>query len=325
MVDRPILVIKLSALGDVVQAMGPFAAIRAHHPGARIVLLTTRPFAEPAEASGYFDAVWCDDRPRLTRIAAVLALRRRLRSGGFARVYDLQTSDRSGFYYRLFWPGPIPEWSGVARGCSHPHANPRRDLMHTLDRQAEQLRMAGITDVPPPDLSWATGDAARFALPRCYALVAPGGAAHRPGKRWPAERYAALGRWLAEKGVPPVLIGGSEERELSAAVRGACPEAVDLAGRTSLLDLASLARGAVAAVGNDTGPMHLAAATGCPTVVLFSNESDPALCGPRGASVTIVRRASLAEVDVDTVAAAVAEVAGLSCREPPAASPLRST
>ena len=200
-----VLVVKLGALGDFVQALGPFAAIRRHHAGARITLLTTRPYAELAEASGSFDEVWIDRRSRLpTRL---LALRRRLREAGFQRVYDLQTSDRTAFYFRLFWPGPYPEWSGIARGCSHPHANPGRDAMHTLDRQAEQLRMAGIEDVPPPDLSWAMPDVARFNLSGRYALLAAGGAAHRPGKRWPAKpAFSTSSGWPAARCRPSATI-----------------------------------------------------------------------------------------------------------------------
>ena len=57
-----LLVIKLGALGDFVQAMGPAAAIRAHHPDAEITLLTTAPFAELARAAPYFDRVWIDER-----------------------------------------------------------------------------------------------------------------------------------------------------------------------------------------------------------------------------------------------------------------------
>ncbi len=138
-----ILVIKLGALGDFVQAMGPAAAIRTHHADAEITLLTTQAFAELARAAPYFDRVWIDARPGLARAVAMLQLRRRLRDGHFERVYDLQTSDRSSFYFHLMGPGARPEWSGIARGASHPHANPARDLMHTLDRQAEQLRCAG--------------------------------------------------------------------------------------------------------------------------------------------------------------------------------------
>jgi ADP-heptose:LPS heptosyltransferase len=298
-----ILVIKLGALGDFVQALGPFAAIRRHHEGARIVLLTTAPYVDFARASPYFDEVWLDDRPKAHDIAGWLALRRRLRGGGFARVYDLQTSDRSSFYYRLFWPGPWPEWSGIARGCSHSHANPRRDSMHTLERQAEQLGMAGIAAPPPPDLSWAPADVARFALPARYALLVPGGAAHRPDKRWPADRYGTLAVRLADAGLVPVVLGAAAEAELAEAVRAACPAAISLAGRTALLDLVGLARGAACAVGNDTGPMHLIAAAGCRSAVLYSAASDPALCGQRGPAVIILRRPDLAGLTVDEVAA----------------------
>ncbi|MGH6995954.1 MAG: glycosyltransferase family 9 protein, partial [Stellaceae bacterium] len=58
-----ILVIKLGALGDFVQAMGPAAAIRAHHPRARIMLLTTPAYAELGRRAPYFDDVWSDERP----------------------------------------------------------------------------------------------------------------------------------------------------------------------------------------------------------------------------------------------------------------------
>ncbi|MBM3542113.1 MAG: glycosyltransferase family 9 protein, partial [Alphaproteobacteria bacterium] len=149
-----VLVIKLGALGDMVQALGPMAAIRRHHRDAHLVLLTTAPFAPLARASGWFDEIWCDARPSLWNLPAALALARRLNAGRFARVYDLQTSDRSGFYFRLIGPpfGRRPEWSGIARGCSHPHANPGRDSMHTIERQAEQLTMAGVGEVPRVDL-----------------------------------------------------------------------------------------------------------------------------------------------------------------------------
>ena len=64
MAEAKILVIKLSALGDFVQALGPLAAIRSHHADARIVLLTTAPFVAFARASPYVDDVWVDERPK---------------------------------------------------------------------------------------------------------------------------------------------------------------------------------------------------------------------------------------------------------------------
>lgn len=314
MISR-ILVIKLGALGDFVQAFAPFAAIRTHHPEAEIAVLTTRPFAELAAACPWFDHVWIDSRPRPWQIGKVLTLRRRLRSGRFGRVYDLQTSDRSGWYFRLLGGRGAVEWSGIAPGCSHPHANPRRDFMHTVERQAEQLAMAGIPACPPADLGWAAGDANRFGLPRPFALLCPGGAPHRPAKRWPASHFAELAAWLAARGITPVLLGTGSEAEAIAAIVARCPEARALTGRTGFLDILGLGRQALAAIGNDTGPMHLIAAAGAPSVVLFGADSHPDLCAPRGV-VTVLRQDDLAELDPGRVIQALATLVREGGREP---------
>jgi ADP-heptose:LPS heptosyltransferase len=296
-----ILVIKLAALGDFALAFGPFAAIRAHHPGARITLLTTPPYAPLARLSPWFDDVREDGRPAARDLAGLLRLARRLRAGRFARVYDLQTSGRSS-RYRLF-VGPRAEWSGIARGASHPHANPARDSLHTIDRQREQLRMAGIERFPEPELGWLDADLARFALPERFAVLVPGAAPSRPGKRWPADRFAALAAGLA---LPPVILGTRGEAPLAGAIRAARPDAVDLTGRTALTDIAAIARRAAFAVGNDTGPMHLLSACGCPGLTLFGADSDPALCAPRGPGAIHLRRMPLSALTVEEVQGALA-------------------
>ena len=298
-----ILVIKLGALGDFVQAMGPAAAIRAHHADTEITLLTTAPYAELARAAPYFDRVLLDTRPEIFDLAGLWRLRAQLCGPGYNRVYDLQTSRRSSWYFHLMGPGERPEWSGIARGASHPHANPDRDRMHTLDRQADQLRMAGIAAIPPPDLAWARRDIARFVLPGRFVLLVPGGAAHRPEKRWPVENYGALAQRIAARGATPVVIGGKDEAPLGAAIKAACAAARDLTGATGFFDLVGLGAAALAAVGNDTGPMHLIVVAGSPATVLYSRASDPALTQPRGPHVTVLQRKNLTELAVDEVAA----------------------
>jgi ADP-heptose:LPS heptosyltransferase len=282
--------------------MGPAAAIRRHHGDAEITLLTTGPFAELARAAPYFDRVWIDGRPSLAHPFALARLRRRLRTGGFERVYDLQTSDRSSFYFHLMGPGKRPEWSGIARGASHPHANANRDFLHTLDRQADQLKSAGIETVPAPDLMWAASDLGRFDLPARFMALVPGGAPHRPEKRWPVGHYGELARIAAAAGVAPVVIGGAAEAGLGAAIRQGTPSALDLTGRTSFGDVVAIGARAVHAVGNDTGPMHLLVAGGASATILYSAASDPALTAPRG-RVTILRRDRLDDLTVAEVAA----------------------
>ncbi len=300
-----ILVIKLGAMGDIVLATGPFAAIRCHHRNAHITLLTTAPFKDFAVAGGWFDEVWVGGRPSWRELRAWKGLRKKLRQAQFSRVYDLQTSDRTAILFHLLGIMRKPEWSGIVRGSSHRHTNPQRDSMHTIERQADQLRVAGIADVPPPNLDAISSEIGRFGLSAPYILMVPGGSPHRLDKRWPARHYADLARRLIEKGVTPVIIGGPAESQVATAIETFCAGARDLTNETTMADIVELSRGAAGAIGNDTGPMHLIAAAGTPSVVLFSHASDPELCAQRGADVTILRRQPLEALPVDEVEAAL--------------------
>ncbi|WP_068875268.1 MULTISPECIES: glycosyltransferase family 9 protein [unclassified Phenylobacterium] len=314
-----ILIIKLSALGDFVLALAAMKKIRQAHPKAHITLLTTPPFEALARICPYFNAVDTGGRPE--SFPEWMALRRRIKGANYARVYDLQTSAHSSRIFQLLRPGP-PPWSGIAFGCSLPHKNPLRNGMHTLERQADQLMYAGIWEdaptepgtAPPPDLSWIMKSAPPDRpvpganKPRPYVIFVPGGSAHRPEKRWPVERYSELARILYSRGFDIVVIGGPAESDLAHVIQRAVPRARDLTGRTDFASVARLGAKAALAVGNDTGPLHLAAAGGAPTIVLFSKASDPALSAPRG-RVAILRAENLADLPVAQVAQAANSLA----------------
>src|SRR5205085_204860 len=135
------------------------------------------------------------------------------------------------------------------------------------EREAElALREAGWRDEP-------------------LAVLHPGGGAN-PGmrlesKRWPVERFAAMGARLWAQGLRPVVVCGRGEEQLGAELAAGLPGAIELGARLSLAGLGAVAERAGLYVGNDSGPTHLALAVGAPTVAVFG-PSDERRYGPFG-------------------------------------------
>ncbi len=308
-----ILVIKHGALGDVVLATAGFAAIRRAHPAADITLLTTKAYAGLLAQSPYFNEIWVDSKPKWRDREARKRLKAMLNSKPWAWVYDLQTSKRSTLYQWLL-TRPWPRISNVSRFSSHGYTDKARHGKHSLENLRLQLTIAGIRDVGMPELDWLTADihditpliGTHRAVPQgeqlnAFALLVPGGAAHRPEKRWPAEQHASLAQELLAKGIRPVLIGTEAEAEALNSITTRVPGVINLVGKTSIAQIATLARHAQLAVGNDTGPMHLIAASNCPSTVLFSHASDPKRSAPMGERVTVLREKDLSALSVDRV------------------------
>jgi len=294
-----ILIIKLGALGDFVQALGPIKAIRNHHPGAHITLLTTAPFAQMAQRSGYIDDLWIDDRPKLLQAKKWLSLRSRLNNGGFNRVYDLQNNDRTSLYFHLF--KKKPEWVGIVRGTSHRNTSPLRTAGSGFDGHVQTLGLAGIQKIDLDTLSWIEAEHTFENLKKPYVLLVAGSAANHPEKRWPADNYASLARFFLGQGIQPVLIGSKSERDILEKIENLAPGTLNLCEQTSLFDIVALARGSIGAIGNDTGPMHMIAPTGTKTLVLFSAKTNPKRHSPKGNDVRWLQARNLSELQVQSV------------------------
>jgi ADP-heptose:LPS heptosyltransferase len=311
MSGRPVrraLVVKLGDFAEFILAFGAFSAIRRHHPNAHVTLLTTPPFADMARKSGWFDDIWDDGEPPWARIGKVAKLIGRLRRTPLERVYDLDNSARTAryrFWMRDFW-GNKAEWSRSSPGFLNFMRGSEKVRQHYVEQMADQLAAAGVVDFPRPDLSWLAKDfGGRYGLQDGFVLVAPGRLEVGNTARWPVARFAELTRRVAIEGRRPVVIGVQAEGRDNQVIAAASPEAMDLTGRTSLFDVAALAKRARVAVGNDTGIMHLIAAVGCPSVVLTTDVAGVGRCGPRGRYVVMVRRENLAELPVTEVAAAL--------------------
>lgn len=311
---KKVLVIQAGSIGEFVLSLAAMKRIRLAHPHAKITLLTVPQFEALAKASPYFNAIETTARPGSP--GEWLALRGQIKRAHYDRVYDLESSPTSRLLFQLLRPFP-PVWSGATPGARLRHRNPALARMHTLERHAEQLKVAGAWpdapttagDAPPPDLSWILRRAseprpvAGAAAPRPFVLMVPGGGENKPEKRWPIARYAELASRLKARGYDIVIIGGPQESAMARAIQKTVGQARDLTGRTDFAQIAVLGARAALAVGNNTGPMHLIAAAGAPTIALFDGAADTLVNAPRG-HVAAIQALTLAELSVETVAQA---------------------
>lgn len=258
-----ILVIRHGAFGDIVQADGALRDIRAHHSQAEIVLLTTPPFRKLLERCPHIDRLILDERAPLVQLGKFLALRKALRSEGFSRVYDLQSSSRTKNYQRFLLPG-IP-W------CDNRDFNgrPVREC-YKLQLEREGVKADHAMN---PDVSWMAEDMSAFLAaedvkPGYIALI-PGCAAKHPQKRWP--HYDELAKELLARGYQVVTAPGPDELDLAKTIPG--NTLLGTKGFLGWFELAGVLKGAAFVIGNDTGPSHVAACLGRPGLVLFGSHT----------------------------------------------------
>ena len=283
-----ILIIKLGALGDFVQATTAFSAIRPHYPEAQLTLLTTAAYEDFARRLGYFDHIMIDSRPKWHQLNWLRILIKSLRAGQFDYVYDLQDVDRTRFY-RHFLPNKI-QW------ISPPHL---KTLLHSQDRFQRLFAALGIDFYPNLDLKFLA-EPVEISLKSPYVLLIPGSSnAHHGLKRWPQQSYAKLAQYLITQGIQPVIVGGLGES--FPLIQQYAPHSINLVGQTTFYQIIGLAMKAAFAVGNDTGPMLLAASGGCPTLTLYSKANPSEIGGPKGDKNIAIEYPNLKNLDVEVI------------------------
>ena len=276
-----ILIVRYSALGDVVLATSVLEPLRERHPGARVEWVTDAAYAPLLEGLPEISAVHRLDRGG---VHPALALGRAL-AGRFDVAIDLQGKVKSALVARAAAPRRIA-FRRRAPGRALLAAlgwDPPLGRAHATELYAESLRPLGVERPGPLRVALSPGARARaeeaLAGARDPAVaLAPG--ARWATKRWPAERFARLAEALAAEGASVVLAGGPADAAPLAAFRAACraPVAADLSALPLDALAAALARVRLL-VACDSGPVHLAAAAGTPVLALFG-PTPPARWGP---------------------------------------------
>jgi len=304
---KRILVIRLGALGDLVLCFQAFHEIRQAHPKAEIALLTMPGFADFARRMPWFNRVIIDPRPPAIHINQWLKLFKNVRAFAPELVYDLQGKPRQNVLYARLGGPWGPAWSGAAPFCSLPRLAEPMPGMHFTDYVEAQLQLADVSAQEPADVSWLDAPLDKFKLPARFAVLVPGCAPHREYKRWPASKYAALAQELQKKGIASIAVGTKADAKVIADIRAINPKVADFSGSTTLFQLAAIMRRAACVIANDTGPMHVAAVVGAPTLGLMSDQVDAEWSAPKGPRAKWLQGKPLAELGVDKVLLALGD------------------
>ena len=309
-----ILLIRLSAIGDVIHALHALAALKAARPEAHVGFLVEDRAASLIEGHPDIDMVHVYRRKDWqeslltspTRVVGEAAkLVRELRSCRYEVAVDFQGNLKGGVLARLSGaPRRIGLAAGFGKEGNHRFqtewVEPGPDAIHRVDRALALVAPLGANGrrgtlrvaVRPGDAAAMDEFLAVESLADGrFALLHPGTSRFGLHKRWPASRFGELAmRLAAERDLRSVVTWGPGEEGLAReAVEGSGGAAVAGPRTPRLTALARLAERAAVVVAADTGALHLAALIGTPTLGLFGPK-DPAVYGPRGARAAVVTK-----------------------------------
>ncbi|MFZ0804615.1 MAG: glycosyltransferase family 9 protein [Candidatus Sulfotelmatobacter sp.] len=311
--DR-LLIVRLSAMGDVIHTLPAVQALRRAFPDAMIGWLIEERWAELLCAPGFplrgpraaqrplVDWVntvklraWGKSLASIATLQQVAKLWNDVRSAHYQVAVDLQGAIRSAVL--AHWSGAPVVYGGAESRESPASALYTRQAIargsHVIEQNFSLAEAVAHRKMPMPAVEFPRDQVAEQLIAQRissagvgrFALLNPG--AGWGAKCWPAERYAAVAKALAADGVRSIVNYGPGEECLASEVEVAS-EGTATALKSSLTELIALTRRASLFIGGDTGPMHLAAALKIPVVAIFG-PTDPARNGPYGTASVVLR------------------------------------
>lgn len=286
------MVLRALGLGDFLTGVPALRALRRAYPAADLALATNPVLAPLLPLTGAVDRLQpTTGLGQLGPLDPPPDLAVNLHGSGPESIADLVATGSAAVLTHAhpdFPDLPGPAWS---------------DQVHEVERWCQLLTWAGVR-ADPGDLRLARPPQPSPA-PRAV-VVHPGST--DAARRWPAERFGAVTRCLADRGDRVVVTGTESEAPLARTVRQAAglPDSASLVGRLDLAALAALVADAALVVSGDTGVAHLASAYATPSVVVFGASSPVQWGPPADGPHRVLWRgpAGLAEIGADEVAAA---------------------
>ena len=300
--DRPrIGFIRLDGVGDVVDALEAARAIKARFPEGSLCLVVRKELADFVSKLEFVDEVipvdldlYAPTRGLFYSIRSVFRLRRLLLNGRFDIAIEPRGDPR---IVLAMLASKIPHRIGVRSAGAGRLLTAATDYTRTILESRHNLSVAGLLGAAPLEDAFqlqTEPDVWQFLVRDYPMLMRPFFLVHSSGtmqsRIWPVERFTAVVEAIsASYNLLPVIDGGADAVADAAKIEASSrAEILNLAGKTDLIQFAALSEHARLFVGNNSGPAHIAALSGCPCVVVFGGANDPLVWKPPGEHVVAV-------------------------------------
>ena len=298
-----ILIIKHGSLGDLIQANGAIKDIKNFYKNRKVFLLTSEQYAIFMSECPYIEGVIIDKRLPRWNLFYLNSLKKKLLKYNFAKVFDLQNSNRTKFYKRFILKNS--EWSSSETILEQGQKKSDFDKDPVLDRMELQLKKSGIEIefTKNIDLDWAVDDITRLTKQYAnseYILLFPFCSPKHQNKKWPFFKELILKLKKDFKNKYPILLApGPNEIKEANELNGKV--VLDNNNPINIKILISLISNAKSIIANDTGPAHIASHLDKKGIVLFGSHTSAKKVSIENYNFKALSVKNLVDLKVDTV------------------------
>tara|TARA_B100001250_G_scaffold217916_1_gene187011 strand:- start:1647 stop:2585 length:939 start_codon:yes stop_codon:yes gene_type:complete len=281
---KKILIIKHGSLGDVINSTSVITAIREKFISAKIDILTSTPYFQFFKKMDKSYQIHIDNRNGFIKSLKLLFF---LSKKKYDLIIDLQNSNRTkyyAFFLKIFSKALI---NGTHIYADFKYQYNKSNPPSVVVGLVNQIKLLGIDAITRPNLNFLEYNVNKLDfLDKDFFIINPGCSSKNNYKKWSAQNYSIICKYLISNKILPVLIGTESDRESIEIIKKNAPDSINLLNKSPLEVVYILAKNALGALSNDTGPAHLIASTNCKLHLVLSIRSNVKTVIPQSGNVT---------------------------------------
>jgi len=292
---RKILVIKHGSLGDIISATSVLKDIRDYYLEDELTIITTKKFKNFFLNSPLVNNVIVDDRKGF--FISLVIIKKIIKLKPFL-IIDLQNSNRTSiyaFFIRFFSKIKI---NGSGFFSTERYIDNYSSLPSVIDGLSNQIEKLGIKTRRKPFLDWLLDNSIDWKIinNKKFIIINPGCSLNNQQKKWSEKKFSEICSYLNSKKILPIIIGSKDDEKTINKILEYEKNVLNLCNKSPLNIIYQIAKKAMGAISNDTGPAHLISASGCKIHLILSSFSNINTVLPKGYNVSFTQKRNINEI-----------------------------